>query len=123
MSKTFIAAIVAGTLFCLGLPVNGEELETPPVLNERTEEDYYQPQVPERYEPDTRAIIRQKAMMRGEQRSARLASLNWYGMSNSRPIAAPTPFTSMYSPAWQMPGGRPFAWFASSQPTYIIYTR
>ena len=32
------------------------------------------------------------------------------------------PFTSMYSPAWQQPGGRPFAWYTSSRPIFI-YTQ
>jgi hypothetical protein len=50
-----------------------------------------------------------------------LASLAWYGMFNGRPMASPTPFTSMYSPTWQQPGGRPFAWYASSRPTYVFY--
>lgn len=75
------------------------------------------------YQPDTRAIIHQKAQVRAYQRQARLASLSWYGMYNARPTAAPTPFTSLYSPVWQMPGGQPFAWYAYNRPTYVIYTR
>lgn len=67
------------------------------------------------------SIARQKAVQRGEQRMARLDAMRWYGMSNSRPTAATMPYTTMYSPAWQMPGGRPFAWYASSRPV-VIYT-
>jgi len=40
-----------------------------------------------------------------EQRQERMASMNWYGMSNSRPNAATTPFTSRYSSVWEMPAG------------------
>ncbi len=73
------------------------------------------------YQPDPRFIIHQKAQWRGQQRMGRLAAMRWYGMYNGRPIGAPTPFTSMYSPAWQMPGGRPNAWHTRG--TTVIVTR
>jgi hypothetical protein len=72
---------------------------------------------------DARAIIQQKAQVRAAQRDARLASMSWYGMYNSRPTAAPTPFTSLYSPVWQQPGGRPFAWNTACWPTSVVYVR
>src|SRR5688572_24556025 len=81
--------------------------------DERRESWYYQ----QTYRADARALVHQKAQARAYQRQSRLASLNWYGMTNSRPTAAPTPFTSLYSPVWQQPGGRPFAWAASDRPT------
>jgi hypothetical protein len=89
---------------------------------ERDPEDslYYQPPA---YHPDTRALIHQKAQARAYQRQSRLASLSWYGMSNARPTAALTPFTTLYSPVWQMPGGRPFAWHTYGWPTYVVYVR
>src|SRR5439155_15239195 len=59
---------------------------------------------------DARAIVQQKALVRAEQRQERMASMSWYGMSNSRPNAATTPFTSRYSSVWEMPGGRPYSW-------------
>jgi hypothetical protein len=87
----------------------------------RDESWYYQPSTePTTYQPNPKAIIHQKALARSQQRSDRLAALNWYGMSNGRPTAAPTPFTSLYSPAWQTPGGRPFAWYSNGRPTYIF---
>src|SRR5262245_14436272 len=75
------------------------------------------------YQSDVRAIIQQKAQVRSAQRTARIASLNWYGMSNSRPTAAPTPFMTLYSPVWQQPGGRPFAWNSTFWPTSVVYVR
>jgi len=60
-----------------------------------------------------RTIVQQKAQVRAEQRQERMASMNWYGMSNSRPNAATTPFTSRYSSVWEMPGGRPYSWTPS----------
>ena len=67
------------------------------------------------------AIIQQKAQVRAEQRQERMASMSWYGMSNSRPNAATTPFTSRYSSTWEMPGGRPYSWTpAWSRPNYVF---
>ncbi|MBX3424508.1 MAG: hypothetical protein KF688_02400 [Pirellulales bacterium] len=68
------------------------------------------------------SIAHQKAMARAEQRMARLASMKWYGFSGARPTATGMAFTTMYSPAWQSPGGRPFAWHAASRPI-VIYRR
>jgi len=65
----------------------------------------------------------QKAAQRGAQRAARIASMNWYGMSNARPTASATPFTGMYSPAWQTPGGRPFAWRPHTYTSTIYLVR
>ena len=72
-----------------------------------------------------RALAQHKAQVRAEQRQARLASMSWYGMSNGRPIGAPTPFMSRYSPVWEMPGGRPFSWYpaGSQQSNYVFYWR
>jgi hypothetical protein len=83
MSKILVAAIVAGGLVSFAATANGQSLETPPVLDERSPEDYYQPQAP-RYEPDTSAIIQQKAMRRAEQRIARLEARSWHQRTNSR---------------------------------------
>lgn len=78
----------------------------------------YEQNYPER--PDPRAIIQQKAMIRAQQRMDRMAAMQWYGMSNARPTASATPFMGMYSPAWQVPGGRPFAWYYSMRSPVII---
>lgn len=72
------------------------------------------------YKPDPRAIIQAKAQVRAAQRMDRMAAMQWYGMSNSRPTASATPYCSMYSPAWQMPGGRPFGWYHSQRSPVII---
>ena len=74
------------------------------------------------YEPNPRTIQHQNAQTRAQQRQLRMASMAWYGMSNSRPTASATPFASVYSPVWQMPGPRPFAWYNYNRPTtYLIY--
>lgn len=65
-------------------------------------------------------IIQYKAQVRAQQRMARMASMQWYGMSASRPRASATPFAGMSSPMWQMPGGRPFAWTPRYTPSVVI---
>lgn len=70
----------------------------------------------------TPTIAQQKAAARAEQRMARLAAMRWYGFSGGRPTASGLPWTTMYSPAWQQPGGRPFAWYMSYRPT-VIYVQ
>jgi hypothetical protein len=49
---------------------------------------------------DPALAVRRKAEIVADQRMARLAAMKWYGLSNSRPVANPTPFTGQYSPAW-----------------------
>ena len=61
-----------------------------------------------------KTIPQQKAELRAQQRMARLAAQRWYGFSNARPTVAAMPFTSMYRPAWQQPGGRPYHWQRSA---------
>ncbi len=67
-----------------------------------------------------RMIIQQKAQLRAQQRIARMESLKWYGFSASRPLYNATPFTGIPSPRYEMPGGRPFAWYPYSGASVII---
>jgi hypothetical protein len=118
--KSGFVAVVIG--LCMGVfsPLAAQDYGDAPLDEERDASLYYQQPT---YRPNTRAIIHQKAQIRANQRQSRLASLNWYGMSNGRPTAAPTPFTSLYSPVWQMPGGRPYAWHTRTWPTYVVCVR
>jgi hypothetical protein len=87
-------------------------------FDDQSEAKYYESP---RTAPTPLEIIQFKAQVRAQQRMTRMASMEWYGMSASRPRASATPFTGMYSPVWQMPGGRPFAWTpAYHQPSVII---
>jgi hypothetical protein len=54
---------------------------------------------------DPKYNVRRAAMAKAEQRRMRLASQQWYGYSNSRPVVNPMPFTGNYSPAWS---GNPY---------------
>jgi hypothetical protein len=97
----------------------GQEESQPPASATTDDAWYYRP-APTRAEP--KSIAQQKAELRAAQRMQRLEALRWYGFSNSRPTATAMPFTTMYSPAWQQPGGRPFAWHMSSRPVVIYHT-
>jgi hypothetical protein len=117
--------LAAQPLAAQGL-VQGFDTQAPVVDLRGDETDYSgaaytQPIQAPSYEPNPRAIIHQNAQTRAQQRQLRMASMAWYGLSNSRPTASPTPFTTLYSPVWQMPGGRPYAWYSTSRPTYLIY--
>jgi hypothetical protein len=49
---------------------------------------------------DPKLAVRRNAEMRAEQRQRRLAAMQWFGLSNSRPRASSDPFHSDYSPGW-----------------------
>ena len=82
-------------------------------LSQTPEMWFYEQQL-RRYE-DPRAAVREKAEFRAHQRQQRLAALEWYGFSNSRPRANPTPWGSTYSPQWVGSGGQPFSWSGARQ--------
>jgi hypothetical protein len=110
-------AIGSGTCLAAG------NLTPPSTTNtgeEQQSESWYREQAAK---PDAKAVAQQKAMVRADQRMARMASMQWYGMSNSRPQASGTPFSTRYSPLWEMPGGRPYAWYPQSRPGYVMYWR
>jgi hypothetical protein len=87
-----------------------------------TPEMWYYKQQMERYD-NPKAAVRRNAEFRAQHRMARLEVMKWYGFSNARPTASPTPFTSMYSPAWQSNWHRPYAWYTSGRPTIIVAPR
>ena len=107
------ALLAAAPGSCVLAQEFSEEATAPPAP---VTESWY-PKVEKR--TDSPTVAQQKAMERGAQRMARLEAMRWYGFSNSRPTATAMPFTTMYSPAWQQPGGRPFAWYSSSRPIVI----
>jgi hypothetical protein len=114
--------VIAASLCMAGsFPVAAHEPAKNIPAEDAESASWYYPQPT--YRPNPQAIIHEKAQTRALQRQSRLASLSWYGMSNLRPTAAPTPFTSRYSPVWEMPGGRPFAWHHHHWPTHIVYVR
>jgi len=54
----------------------------------------------ERRHDDPQQAIRRKAEAKAAARGQRLASMQWYGLSNQRPTASSVPFMGSYSPSW-----------------------
>lgn len=55
-------------------------------------------------------LTRVRAQREADQRKERLSAMRWYGYSNSRPMAAATPFTSQYGPRWVGGRNQPYFW-------------
>ena len=99
--------LVFGIVACKSVGAQPQSSQPGAPAAETQQERYYGGNMTNR---ENKSIAQQKAAKRAEQRMARLDAMRWYGFSASRPTAAALPFTSMYSPAWSQPGGRPFAW-------------
>jgi len=97
----------------------GQEPEAKAFDTPQSVDMWFYQQMLERYD-DPKVAIRRKAELRSQQRRARIAALQWYGMSKSRPQAAPHPFTSMYSPTWQASRLRPYAWFSTGRSPIVV---
>lgn len=119
--RTWVFAAGALLLATAASPGLAQQLPAPAEESAQSAEDYsyYRP-VHEK--ATTPSIAQQKAIARAQQRMARLDAMRWYGFSGGRPTASGLPWTTMYSPAWQQPGGRPFAWYMSYRPT-VIYVQ
>ncbi|MBN1394017.1 MAG: hypothetical protein JW959_03215 [Pirellulales bacterium] len=58
-----------------------------------------------------KAMVRLKAEFHAWQRMRRLASMRWFGLSNSRPMASADPYCGDYAPRWTAnPGYFPDRW-------------
>lgn len=98
--------------------------ELPPVplsLSEMTPEMWLYLQELRRYD-DPRLAVRRKAEFRADQRRRRIAAREWFGLSNMRPTANPTPWYGAYSPHWGSNDVlRPYQWTANGRlPVYGV---
>jgi len=87
----------------------------------RDNADFYRQRL-RRYDEGAMAV-RRKAQYRAQQRMLRISALKWYGMSNSRPIAADLPWGGVYSPLWVSNSRRPQAWVGGMQNTVVVVPR
>lgn len=97
-------------------PFSTPSLSAPPV----TPELWVYSQELRRHD-DPGQAVRRKAELAASQRQARLAAMKWYGFSNSRPVANPTPFTGQYSPAWVGTGWDRYDWVGGGGPSVTLY--
>lgn len=65
-----------------------------------------------RYDDPLQAV-RRNAATRAAHRRSRLAAMQWFGFSNTRPQANPMPFMDIYSPGWISNSWNPYAWIGS----------
>lgn len=83
----------------------GQMTPTPEMwFYEQARRDYLDPWV----------AVRSKAEFEASQRQRRLAAMRWFGMSNSRPSANPTPVHGYYSPTWTSNSRNPYHWQGTS---------
>jgi hypothetical protein len=74
-----------------------------------------------RRQDDPKLNARRAAMFKAEQRRLRLASQQWYGYSNLRPMANPTPFMGTYSPVWAGSSYNEYQWYGGGYSPTTIY--
>ncbi len=97
------------------------ELDRPISLSELqpTPEMWFYQQSMRQYQ-DPALAVRQKAEFRAAQRAHRLAAQKWFGVSNARPMAAFTPWTTWYSPTWVSNTWQPYRWAGVGGTTVVI---
>jgi hypothetical protein len=74
-------------------------LEEVSSMAQMTPEMWFYQQESRRWE-DPRQAVRRKAEFKAAQRERRIAAMQWYGFSNSRPTVNPILFSGSYSPGW-----------------------
>ncbi len=85
----------------------------------QTEDMWFYMQELRRYD-DPQVVIRRKAERKADQRRHRLAAMKWYGYSQSRPSANPTPSMGVYSPMWVGNGADPYQWIGNAYVTTVL---
>jgi hypothetical protein len=83
-----------------------------------TPEMWFYEQAIRRYD-DPKNAVRAAAEFKANQRRARIAAMDWYGMSNSRPASGIDPFAGPLSPTWIGNGYYPNQWVAPTHPTAV----
>jgi hypothetical protein len=68
---------------------------------------------------DPKLTVRRRAELRGLQRQDRLASLKWFGLSNSRPSVSITPWFGSYSANWGSNTADPMRWRPAAAPVVV----
>jgi len=104
--------LTAGAAYAESPIDNGAGLNTvvSPGELKATPEMWFYDQAMRRY-MDPKMMVYAKANLRAQQRQSRIASMKWFGLSNSRPRASSDPFHNDYSPGWfSNPGFYPYRW-------------
>jgi hypothetical protein len=83
-----------------------------------TPEMWFYEQAIRRYD-DPKNAVRAAAEFKANQRRARIAAMDWYGYSNSRPASGIDPFAGPLSPTWIGNGYYPNTWVNPARPTAV----
>jgi hypothetical protein len=89
----------------------GEVLATPEMW-------FYEQQV--RRIDDPALAFREISAQKAAQRRARLATMKWYGLSNSRPQASIDVVHGPYSPQWIGNGYHPYSWAGPAATSTVL---
>ncbi|MDA7977258.1 MAG: hypothetical protein MPJ50_00650 [Pirellulales bacterium] len=126
MTKTSMA-LAAGILMVAATAVNaqqpGSSGQSSISMGELTPTPsmwFYQQQMQSYLNPAL--AVRRAAEQRAAERDARIAARKWFGYSNSRPMAAHTPFTNWSSPMWAGNGVDRWHWWGVN-PTHVVVDR
>jgi hypothetical protein len=85
-----------------------------------TQEMWFYEQYQKQY-TDPKAVVRQNAEFRAEERMRRMAALRWYGFSNQRPRAGVDLINGDYAPAWSSNNiYHPFRWAGPATTTALV---
>jgi hypothetical protein len=127
MRKFAIALSVLGALVAMPTLAQGpartttksEKTISPGEVSATPEMWFYQ-QYMRQYE-DPKMAVRHNAEFRAEQRANRLAAMQWFGFSNSRPRASSDPWHGDYSPMWTANNSwYSNRWVGAGRPTVVV---
>ena len=128
MKRAFLACalvVVSASLASAQQPVVKKPIlgtnEQPVVTPETVTPDMWYYSQENRRHDDPKQAVRRKAEYVAQQRTLRIESMKWFGMSNSRPLASTTPFMDEYSPAWVGNSSHPYQWIPVGSPSTAIY--
>ncbi len=110
--------VFAGRPAPAALLAKAENAKAPTASNQET---WSYPQRQSR-QASTADAIRRNAEFRSLQRHHRIASARWYGFSNSRPTATPTPWWGTHRAAWVSgTARRNYAFPGTHWPSHFVY--
>jgi len=101
-------------------PTNQTAISSPGEVSPTPEMWFYQQYLQQHKDPQV--LVQQRAEARAAERIHRITSLQWYGMSNSRPRASNDPYNNDYGPTW-VSGNElsPNRWSANIHTAVVIF--
>lgn len=122
LTSAFVPVMLIGSLLMAQDGTRGNPtIESQPSMDQivPTEGMWYYIQEMRRRD-DPREAIRKRAELKSAQRQQRLAAQKWFGWSQGRPSASPTPTMGVYSPTWVGNGVSPYEWVGYGYTTTAV---